>query len=193
MKVLSLATIALLSNVQAAGPATAGLGASITAAGISNVKNIVAPLVFSKLTDLKIAEIDVSGGKFTNLNINLPQPSLNDITTKFDGANNGIELVVDNATGTITADFSYTYLITVRGTASIDIKKLGVDFDLGFDTQPGTPSNELAPKLKIVKSDISINPADIDVTLSGSLVAKVASLVIPLIKSSVIPAIVTGV
>lgn len=45
--------------------------------------------------------------------------------------------------------------------------------------------------LKVVKSNITIDPADIDVTLSGSLVAKIAGLLVPLIKSSVIPSVIT--
>lgn len=189
MKMLSLATMALLNNVSARN---AGMGASITAEGITNIKNIAAPLIFSKLSNLQIAAIDASGLKLTNVVVDLPMPALSNIKTSFDGANNGVELNVENATGKIVADFSYTYFVTVKGTAEIAINKLGVDFDMGLATQPGTPSTELAPKLNIVKSNITINPADIDVVLSGSLVAKVASLVIPLIKSSVIPAIVTG-
>lgn len=48
----------------------------------------------------------------------------------------------------------------------------------------------MAPKLKVQKSDITINPDDIDVTLSGSLVAKIASVFIPLFKSTIIPLVV---
>lgn len=184
MKVLSLATLALLGATQARNP---GLGGSITAQGLSNIKSIVAPFVYNHIQNITIPEVDVSGGKFTNLKINLPMPSLNNIQTTLDGANNGMRLNVQGATGTITSDFTFTYLLTVSGNANINIKSLSVDFDLASETQPGTPSSELAPKLKVVKANININPADIDITLSGSLVAKVASLVIPLIKSSVIP------
>lgn len=38
--------------------------------------------------------------------------------------------------------------------------------------------------------NININPDDIDITLSGSLVAKIASVFIPLFKSTLIPMIV---
>jgi len=193
MRVLSLAVLALLANVQAIEPNRPGLGASITGQGITNAKNIIAPLVYSKLQNLVIPEVDISGGKFTNLQISLPQPALNNINVGFDGANNGVELTVAGASGEIKSDFTYTYLITVNGQADIKIKNIGVDFDLGFDVQPGTPSTELAPKLKVVKSNVTINPADVDVTLTGSLVAKIAGLLVPLIKSSLIPSIVATV
>jgi hypothetical protein len=192
MRVLSLAVLALL-GVQAIEPTRPGLGASITGQGITNAKNIIAPLIFTKLQNLQIPEIDISGGKFTNLQISLPQPSLNNINVGFDGANNGIELNVQQASGEIKSDFTYTYLITVNGAADIKIKNIGVDFDIGLETQPGTPSTELAPKLKVVKSIVTIDPADVDVTLSGSLVAKIAGLLVPLIKSSLIPTIVSTV
>jgi hypothetical protein len=48
----------------------------------------------------------------------------------------------------------------------------------------------MAPKLKVQKSDITINPDDVDITLSGSLVSKIASVFIPLFKSLVIPDVV---
>ena len=38
--------------------------------------------------------------------------------------------------------------------------------------------------------NINMNPDDIDITLSGSLVAKIASVFIPLFKSTLIPMIV---
>jgi hypothetical protein len=59
-----------------------------------------------------------------------------------------------------------------------------------MSTQAGTPATDLAPKLTASKVDVSINPDDVDIELSGGLVSKIASLLIPLIKSSVIPLIV---
>lgn len=72
------------------------------------------------------------------------------------------------------------------------IKKLNIDFGLGLGTQAGTPADEKAPHLSVDKLNVAINPDDIDVTLSGSLVAKIASVFIPLFKSTIIPAIVTN-
>jgi len=47
--------------------------------------------------------------------------------------------------------------------------------------------------LKIVKFNISIDPKNIDITLSGSAVAKIANILIPLIKSSLIPVMVDSI
>ena len=65
-----------------------------------------------------------------------------------------------------------------------------MDLAIGFSTQPGNPSSELAPKLEVSKIDVNINPSDIDIKLSGSLVSKIASVFIPLFKSTLIPMIV---
>jgi hypothetical protein len=44
--------------------------------------------------------------------------------------------------------------------------------------------------LNVVKDQININPNDIDVTLTGSMVAKIAGIFVPLIKNTLIPAAV---
>jgi len=90
----------------------------------------------------------------------------------------------------MTADFSYTYWITVTGSADIKVNKMAIDMEIDLSEQPGTPSTEMAPKLKVQKSDITINPDDLDITLTGSLVAKIASVFIPLFKSTVVPLVI---
>lgn len=90
----------------------------------------------------------------------------------------------------MTADFSYTYWITVTGSADVKISTMGIDMEFDVLEQAGTPSTEMAPKLKVQKSDININSDDLDITLSGSLVAKIASVFIPLFKSTIIPLVV---
>lgn len=90
----------------------------------------------------------------------------------------------------MTADFSYTYWVTVGGSAKVNVKKMSIDMEVDVSEQAGTPSTEKAPKLKVQKSAITINPDDLDVTLSGSLVAKIASVFIPLFKSTIIPLVV---
>ena len=59
-----------------------------------------------------------------------------------------------------------------------------------MSTQPGTPSYELAPKLTAHKVAVTLNPDDIDIKLTGSLVSKIANVLIPLIKSTVIPGVI---
>lgn len=67
---------------------------------------------------------------------------------------------------------------------------MNCDIEIDASTQASTPSYELAPKLKVNKATISINPDDVDITLSGSLVTKIASVLVPLLKSTVIPSVV---
>ena len=54
----------------------------------------------------------------------------------------------------------------------------------------GTPSYTKAPKLTAKKVDLEINPDDVDIELHGGLVTKIAKILIPLLKNSVIPTIV---
>jgi hypothetical protein len=103
---------------------------------------------------------------------------------------NAVELTAKNIDIHMTADFTFKYIITVKGTADINIKGVALDLEMGLSTQTGTPSYDIAPMLTVVKDTISINPDNVDIKLSGSLVAKIASLLVPLIKSSLIPSIV---
>jgi len=116
---------------------------------------------------------------------------LSDLAINLDNAQNGVELTAKGVDCHLTSDFQYKYLfITVNGAMDVKIKNINMDFEVGLGTQPGTPSTELAPMLTAKKVDIVINPDDVDITLSGSLVAKIAGVFIPLIKSTIIPTIV---
>ena len=192
-KFASKAVCALLATAQAVNPATPGFGGSITQEGINNAKNVATPIIFNYLKDIKIPEIDITGGKFTNLDINIPQPDTKNVNLNLDSAKNGVELKATGITTTMTSDFTFKYIITVSGKANIVIKNMGVDVEFGVTTQPGTPASELAPLLSVAKSLITINPDDVDIKLSGGLVTKIANILIPLIKSSLIPQIVSTV
>lgn len=145
------------------------------------------------MKDLTIPEVDFPGGWLKNLEIQLPQPPLTDIGINFEHATNGVELTATDVTATINADFSYKYIITVTGQIEIDIKALSLDMEIDLQTQPGTPSYDVAPKLAVQKTDITINPKDVDIKLTGGLVAKIAAVFIPFIKSTVLPIIITTV
>jgi len=67
---------------------------------------------------------------------------------------------------------------------------MNIDLELALSTQPGTPATDLAPMITVSKVDVEINPDDIDIKLSGSLVSKIASIFIPFFKSTIIPLIV---
>lgn len=179
---------ALIATVAAAnGP---GISVSISKEGINNAKNVAVPYIFNIIKDIKLPEVDFDGGFLKNIAINLPQPPITDITLNTDNVNNGAELVADGVTAHMTADFSYTYFLTVTGSADVKVNKMAIDMEIDVSEQPGTPSTEMAPKLKVQKSAITINPDDLDITLSGSLVAKIASVFIPLFKSTIIPLVV---
>merc|ERR1712195_153063 len=167
-----------------------GITVSVSQEGINNAKNVAVPYIFNIIKDIKVPQVNFDGGFLKNIAIALPQPPISDIELNTDHATNGAELVATGVTAHLTADFSYTYWITVTGSADVKVNKMGIDLEIDISEQAGTPSTELAPKLKVQKSDININSDDLDITLSGSLVAKIASVFIPLFKSTIIPLVV---
>jgi len=182
-----LAALVATAAAAASGP---GVTVSISQDGINNAKNVAVPYIFNIIKDIQVPQVDFDGGYLKNIAIALPQPPISDITLKTDHATNGAELVADGVTAHLTADFSYTYWITVSGSADVKVNKMAIDMEIDVSEQAGTPSTEKAPKLKVQKSDIIINSDDLDITLSGSLVAKIASVFIPLFKSTIIPLVV---
>ena len=178
------------STVSAAnGP---GLGASVTQNGISTAKNILTPYVFKFIKDINIPEIDFDGGKLQNIEIQVPEPDTKNIDINLDSKENGLELMANSVQAKLNTDFTFKYFVTVSGKAAVNIKKLNLDAEFDASTQPGTPATDLAPMVTVSKINVDINPDDIDITLSGGLVAKIASVFIPLFKSTLIPLIVSN-
>merc|ERR1712166_944320 len=166
-----------------------GITVSVSQEGINNAKNVAVPYIFNIIKDIKVPEVTFDGGFLKNIAIALPQPPINDITLNVDHASNGAELVADGVTAHMTGDFSYTYWITVTGSVDVKVNKMGVDMEIDVSEQKSA-QGENAPKLKVQKSAITINPNDLDISLSGSLVAKIASVFIPMFKSTIIPLVV---
>jgi len=152
----------------------------------------VTPIIFENLKDIQLAEIDFDGGNLKNIDIKIPPPTnYGDIKLNLENTGNDMELVAKNLAASLTSDFSYKFGITVKGKADVNIKNMGVDFAIGLSTQPGTPSYDTAPLLKVDKTNVNINPDDIDIKLTGGLVSKIASVFIPFFKSTLIPMIIT--
>ena len=187
-KFLALSAYAVAVTNAAQGP---GVAVSITQNGVNEAKNVITPYIFNMLKSISVPEVDFDGGYLKNLIVKIPQPAISNVNIKFDHANNGADLTVAKATATADGDFHYKYLFfTVDGKVHVDIKELGVDVDINVATQPGTPSDELAPSVKCQKLAVNLDPKNIDIKLSGSgLISKIANLLIPLLKSSVIPSV----
>jgi len=164
---------------------------SVNQAGVDSATSIITPIIFENLKDIQIPEIDFDGGYLKNVDIKVPPPTdYKDIKLNLENTGNDMELVASNLAAVLTSDFSYKFGITVKGQADVNIKKMGVDFAIGFATQQGTPSYDTAPLLKVDKTNVDINPDDIDIKLTGGLVSKIASVFIPFFKSTLIPMII---
>jgi len=183
---LAIAALAFLgTEVEAAnGP---GFGFSLNQEGLNEGKDQFAPIIFDKIQNLTIPEVDFDGGKLKNILVQIPQPALSDINIVLDSTQNGLELIAKNMQVSLDSDFTFKYIVSVSGKADIKIKKVGIDFEFDLGTQAGNPAYELAPMLKVSKTTVNLNSDDIDIKLTGGLVSKVANVLIPLIKSSVIP------
>merc|ERR1712166_340205 len=187
LKMFKLVTLVATAAAAATGP---GITVSISKEGLNDAKNVAVPYIFNIIKDIQVPQVDFDGGYLKNIAIALPQPPISDITLNTDSVSNGAELLADGVTAHLTADFSYTYWITVSGHADVKVNKMALDMEVDVSEQAGTPSTQMAPKLKVQKSDITINSDDLDITLSGSLVAKIASVFIPLFNSTIIPLVV---
>ena len=182
--------VALMATCSAECP-WPGFGGSVSQAGVTSLTQIITPYIFANIKDINIPEIDFDGGSLKNIDINIPAPTnYQDINLNLVNADNAVELVADNLQANLVCDFSYKFGLTVKGKANIAIKKMNVDLELGISTQQGTPSTDVAPKILADKVAVNINPDDIDIKLSGSLVSKIASVFIPFFKSTLIPMIV---
>jgi len=101
---------------------------------------------------------------------------------------NGLELKANGISVAMDADFTFKYIITIAGKADINITSIGIDFEMDFSTQKANDSAQLAPKLTVSKVSINVNPDDVNIKLSGSsAVIRIASIFIPLIKSTILP------
>lgn len=177
--------------VQAAqyGP---GIGASVTQTGISTAKTVVAPYLYKFLGNLTVPDVTFDGGSLTNIKMSVPQPDLSSINLDLVAAENGIELSANDNDAHLTSDFTFKYLfISVSGKADIKVKNAKIDAKLDLSTQQGTPTYDLAPKIEVGAFDLDINSDDVDITLTGGAVSKIANILIPLLKSTVIPQVIS--
>lgn len=82
-----------------------------------------------------IPELDFDGGYLKNIDIKIPEPALTDVSINLDQASNGVELLCSNVVANMVSDFKYSYgILSVTGTATINIKKIGLDMELDVGT-----------------------------------------------------------
>jgi len=87
-----------------------------------------------------------------------------------------------------TANFTFKVaFFKVSGSADITIKDIGVDAELALSEQNAKKKGDMAPKIDARTLNVNVNPDNVDISLKGGLVSKIANILIPLIKSSVIP------
>lgn len=152
----------------------------------------MAPYIYKFLGNLTVPDITFDGGSLSNIKMSVPQPDLSTITLDLVGAENGVELKADDNDAHLTSDFTFKYLfITASGQADIKIKNAKIDAKMDLSTQEGTPSYDLAPKVSVGAFDIDINSNDVDIKLTGGAVASIANILIPLLKSTVLPQVIS--
>jgi hypothetical protein len=188
MRTAILALSLLAVSTQAAS--LPGLSASITAVGLNKANNIATPYIFDKLVDVSVPDVSFSGGSLSNIKATVHAPAdVTDIKWSLDNAHNGVNLAGSDISSSMTADFTFKYLfIVATGQAKINIAKVGLDVEVDLLSQ-STPTG-LAPKIKAQTVKVDVNPANVDIVLTGNDVTKFASLLIPLIKDTLTTTVV---
>lgn len=95
--------LGLVASVSAA--AKPGINVGITEAGLNSGKNAITPYIFKFLNNFTLPEVDFSGGKLTNIVLNLPTPAVENIDFKMQPANNGLEMTAQKLDAHMIADF----------------------------------------------------------------------------------------
>jgi len=187
---LSAATI--LSAVKAAdGP---GLGVILSQEGLTDATDLLVPYIFGMLSNLTVPDVTTSGLTLTHILVHLPIPGPEDVNITNEPANNGVKLDAARIHMKMNSDFEFKYLfLDVKGQMEVDFINdgLGVHVPLAMSTQPGTPSYDLAPKVTTPGVVIDLNPDNVNITLTGALVSKIANILIPLIKNTILPQVIT--
>jgi len=192
---LRTASLAAIVAMASAYNTQAGLGLSLTQNGITSGKNVAVPLIFNQTQNLQIPDFSSDGLSMTNIVASASAPdNLDDIDITLGAAANSIGLSSTGVGAHITADFSYKFLIsTISGSMDIQITDAGLDTTVDLSTQTVASLGELAPALNCESVDLKVDADNVAITLSGGAVDKIASTLISLLKSSILPEIITTV
>jgi hypothetical protein len=192
MRTIALSAIAALAT---AYNTHNGLGVSVTQEGITSVTNVVVPIIFGLATDLKVPDYEADGLKLTNIVASASAPTdLSDISITLGAAHNSVALASTGVGAHITADFSYKVLFsTITGSMDITVTDAGLDLTTDLSTQQGDEFGELAPALTCESVKLDVDSDNVAITLSGGAVDKIASSLIALLKSSILPTVIDSV
>jgi hypothetical protein len=192
-KLIALSAIAAISS---ASNMQAGLGMSLTQNGVTNAKNVIVPLLFSKAVDISVPDYSADGLSLTNIVATATAPTdLSEIDIAFGAAQNSVGLSSSGVGTHITADFAYKVLFsTITGQMDITVTDAGLDTTVDLSTQNvATLGGEMAPFLTCESVALKVDPSNVTIKLTGGAVDKIASSLISLMKSSILPEVITGV
>ena len=145
------------------------------------------------LKNISIPDVNSSGLFLKNATFGLPVPGKEDINITNIAAKNEIKFDAAKLHAVLKANFEFKKgIFDVKGFMELDIINdgLGIHIPLDLGTQPGTPSYDLAPKITVTAVEIDLDPKNVDIKLTGGAVARIAKILIPLIKDTILPAII---
>ena len=186
-----LSAAAVLAGVKAAdGP---GLAIITSQEGLTDTTHILVPYIFGFLHDLHLPDVSTSGLSLKNITVTLPVPDAEAVNITNVPASNSVKLDAARIHMKMHAAFEFKYLfLDVKGGMEVDFINdgVGVHIPLALGTQPGTHGDDLAPKVTTTGLQIDLNPDNVNITLTGDLVAKIAGILIPLIKNTILPEVI---
>jgi len=186
-----LSAAAIVAGVKAAdGPALAVIASQD---GLTDTTHILVPYIFGFLHDLQLPDVSTSGLTLSKIVVDLPPPDAEAVNITNVAASNAVRLDASRIHMTMHAAFEFKYLfLDVKGNMEVDFINdgLGAHIPLVLSTQPGTHGTDLAPKVTCSGIDLVLNPDNVNITLTGGAVAKIAGILIPLIKNTILPEVI---
>ena len=186
-----LAVTALLSSVITANPGGVALG--IDDSVIQNVKKVAVPAIIETINSIKFPEMHNDQGYIKDLTIHLNIPADYDINVGFDEKDNAVVLDMNHIKGEFKGKFSYwwLYMFPVWGDFTATIKNKGASIDtttvVGSQKLKNT-KDVLAINMK--DFNLSLDSDDIDIELSGTLVADFIDFFVWMFKWIIVPIVV---
>lgn len=146
------------------------------------------PVIFDLVRQVNVSDVTFDSGKFSNINVSIPEPMIDTSELKLNSETNGVDVTSDQITAYAQADFKYTYavLLTATGQANITFNKVKIEAQLNAGTQEVSPSGELVPKISCGKYNIIYNPDDVVITFSSGISSSIANALVNYLKASIL-------
>ena len=131
---------------------------------------------------------DIKGGdlKIKNIKFTIAQPPQDQVVFSFDPAGNAIKLTLSQVTASMSAKAVYRLLFfDLTGTVKVNMKNMTLSATLHLDKYVNG-DGQYGPAADVTYLKISVNDRDVDIKLTGDIIAQFGNLIIQLFKGEII-------